>query len=124
MGADAGIHVEVPEGAPLSRAAWCREGPPRDHREAEGARGSRPGDHGQAGDRRRRGADGPDPCGLDGLGAGDVREQGRRGRGENEANVTREIDGGLEELKCRLPLIVTTDLRCVKLIKRSDSLWN
>jgi len=27
------------------------------------------------------------------------------------ANVTREIDGGLEELRCRLPLIVTTDLR-------------
>ncbi|KAI0655585.1 electron transfer flavoprotein beta subunit [Cubamyces menziesii] len=28
-----------------------------------------------------------------------------------EAQVTREIDGGLEELKCRLPLVVTTDLR-------------
>ncbi|KAH8085956.1 hypothetical protein BXZ70DRAFT_1002274 [Cristinia sonorae] len=28
-----------------------------------------------------------------------------------EANVTREIDGGLEELKCKLPLVVTTDLR-------------
>jgi len=28
-----------------------------------------------------------------------------------EASVTREIDGGLEELRCRLPLIVTTDLR-------------
>ncbi|KAH7915432.1 hypothetical protein BJ138DRAFT_1054758 [Hygrophoropsis aurantiaca] len=27
------------------------------------------------------------------------------------ANITREIDGGLQELKCRLPLIVTTDLR-------------
>ncbi|KLO06959.1 electron transfer flavo protein, beta subunit [Schizopora paradoxa] len=30
---------------------------------------------------------------------------------KKEANVTREIDGGLEELKCRLPLVVTTDLR-------------
>ena len=29
----------------------------------------------------------------------------------NEANVTREIDGGLQELKCKLPLVVTTDLR-------------
>jgi electron transfer flavoprotein beta subunit len=29
------------------------------------------------------------------------------------ANVTREIDGGLQELKCQLPLIVTTDLRSV-----------
>jgi electron transfer flavoprotein beta subunit len=27
------------------------------------------------------------------------------------ANVTREIDGGLEELRCKLPLVVTTDLR-------------
>ena len=32
---------------------------------------------------------------------------------KKEANVTREIDGGLQELKCRLPLVVTTDLRCV-----------
>jgi len=27
------------------------------------------------------------------------------------ANVTREIDGGLEELRCKLPVIITTDLR-------------
>jgi len=27
------------------------------------------------------------------------------------ANVTREIDGGLEEVRCKLPLIITTDLR-------------
>lgn len=26
-------------------------------------------------------------------------------------NVTREVDGGLEELRCKLPLIITTDLR-------------
>lgn len=30
---------------------------------------------------------------------------------KKEANVTREVDGGLEELRCRLPLVVTTDLR-------------
>ncbi|KAF7799413.1 hypothetical protein EIP86_010647 [Pleurotus ostreatoroseus] len=29
------------------------------------------------------------------------------------ANVTREIDGGLEEVRCQLPLVVTTDLRRV-----------
>lgn len=28
-----------------------------------------------------------------------------------EVTVTREIDGGGEEIRCRLPLIVTTDLR-------------
>lgn len=33
---------------------------------------------------------------------------------KKEASVTREIDGGLEELKCKLPLVVTTDLRCVR----------
>lgn len=27
------------------------------------------------------------------------------------AHVTREIDGGLEEIKCKLPLVITTDLR-------------
>ncbi|KAF8489397.1 electron transfer flavoprotein beta subunit [Gautieria morchelliformis] len=30
---------------------------------------------------------------------------------EREVNVTREVDGGAEELQCRLPAIVTTDLR-------------
>lgn len=30
---------------------------------------------------------------------------------DGAAKVTREIDGGLEELKTKLPLIVTTDLR-------------
>ncbi|RDB16017.1 Electron transfer flavoprotein subunit beta [Hypsizygus marmoreus] len=30
---------------------------------------------------------------------------------KKEAVVTREIDGGGEEIRCRLPLIVTTDLR-------------
>lgn len=30
---------------------------------------------------------------------------------KKEANVTREVDGGSEELRCRLPLIITTDLR-------------
>ena len=32
---------------------------------------------------------------------------------KKEADVTQEIDGGLQEVKARLPLIVTTDLRCV-----------
>ena len=30
---------------------------------------------------------------------------------DNIAEVTREVDNGLETLQCRLPLIVTTDLR-------------
>ena len=31
--------------------------------------------------------------------------------GDGEAEVTREVDGGLETIKLKLPLIVTTDLR-------------
>jgi electron transfer flavoprotein beta subunit len=30
---------------------------------------------------------------------------------KGEAVVVREIDGGSEEVRCRLPLVVTTDLR-------------
>ena len=33
---------------------------------------------------------------------------------KKEAVVAREIDGGSEEVRCKLPLIVTTDLRCVQ----------
>jgi electron transfer flavoprotein beta subunit len=32
---------------------------------------------------------------------------------KKEATVCREVDGGSQELRCRLPLIVTTDLRYV-----------
>ncbi|KAF5340705.1 hypothetical protein D9611_007334 [Ephemerocybe angulata] len=31
--------------------------------------------------------------------------------GKNEVVVTREIDGGAEEVRCRLPVVITTDLR-------------
>jgi electron transfer flavoprotein beta subunit len=31
--------------------------------------------------------------------------------GNGEATITREIDGGLQTLKVKMPLIVTTDLR-------------
>lgn len=31
----------------------------------------------------------------------------------NVVTVLREIDGGSEEIKCKLPLVITTDLRCV-----------
>lgn len=32
--------------------------------------------------------------------------------GAKELKVTREVDGGLEEMTVKLPAIVTTDLRC------------
>jgi electron transfer flavoprotein beta subunit len=30
---------------------------------------------------------------------------------DDSATVTREIDGGLQTIKCKMPMIVTTDLR-------------
>lgn len=34
---------------------------------------------------------------------------------KKQANVVREIDGGLQEVECTLPLVVTTDLRCAQI---------
>jgi electron transfer flavoprotein beta subunit len=31
--------------------------------------------------------------------------------GNGEAEVTREVDGGLETIKAKLPMVITTDLR-------------
>ena len=63
----------------------------------------------QAGDRRRLQPDRPDAGGAAGLAAGDVRLK-LVIEGE-AALVTREVDGGLETLKIKLPAVVTTDLR-------------
>ena len=41
-------------------------------------------------------------------------------QGEKEAKATTEIDGGLQELKCKLPLVLTTDLRSVLLFVNGD----
>lgn len=32
-------------------------------------------------------------------------------KGDKEITVTREIDGGLEKIKCKLPAVVSADLR-------------
>jgi electron transfer flavoprotein beta subunit len=37
--------------------------------------------------------------------------------------VTREVDGGLQEVKCKLPAIITTDLRHVSLPSLFVSPW-
>ena len=44
------------------------------------------------------------------LGAGDLRLEARDQR-RRSADVTREIDGGLQTIKVKMPLIMTTDLR-------------
>ena len=63
----------------------------------------------QAGDRRRQQPDRPDARRFARLEPGHVRLQGR-GRGD-KVSVTREVDGGLETVKLKLPAVVTTDLR-------------
>ena len=64
----------------------------------------------QAGDRRRLQPDRADARRAPRLAAGDVRLEGEAVDGES-AEVTREVDGGLETLSIKLPAVVTTDLR-------------
>ena len=47
---------------------------------------------------------------------------------KKEAVVVREIDGGGEEIRCRLPLVITTDLRyvnhCFEFLFKFSSLFH
>ena len=45
------------------------------------------------------------------LGWGQATFASKIALGDGEAEVTREIDGGLETIKAKLPIVVTTDLR-------------
>ncbi len=103
MGADRGILVKVDGHA---GAAGGREDPQR-HRRGRAA-GS--GDHGQAGDRRRRQRQtGQMLAALlgwpQGTFASKLVVEG------DSVSVTREVDGGLQTVKLKGPAIVTTDLR-------------
>ena len=103
IGADRAILVETTEElqplavAKLLKALVDKEQP-------------RPGDPRQAGDRRRLQPDRPDAGRAARPAAGHLRLEGR-GRRRRGSSVTREVDGGSERLKIKLPAIVTTDLR-------------
>ena len=111
MGADSGIHVEIPDSAPspepLGIAKALRA---VIQREKEGVdlvimgKQAIDDDAGQTGQIL---------AGLLDWSQATFASKIEVLEGEKEANVTREIDGGLQELKCKLPLVVTTDLRCV-----------
>lgn len=113
MGADAGIHIEVPESEPapepLGVAKAIRAVIER-QKDAGGVdlvimgKQAIDDDAGQTGQILAGLLDWPQATFASKI----VVDVNRK-----EANVTREIDGGLEELKCKLPVIVTTDLRCV-----------
>ncbi|KOS21375.1 Electron transfer flavoprotein subunit beta [Escovopsis weberi] len=105
MGADRGIHVELPEGEelePLAVAKLLRRAV-----EAQGSnlvivgKQSIDGDAGQTGQML---------AGL--LGWPQATQASRIEFGAGDAvTVTKEIDGGVETVRARLPMVVTTDLR-------------
>ncbi|KZT67128.1 electron transfer flavo protein, beta subunit [Daedalea quercina L-15889] len=109
MGADSGIHVELEDSAPAPeplgvakalRAVIARE--------KEGVdlvimgKQAIDGDAGQTGQML---------AGLMDWAQATFASKVELDVDKKEARVTREIDGGLEELRCRLPMVVTTDLR-------------
>ncbi|KII86998.1 hypothetical protein PLICRDRAFT_113918 [Plicaturopsis crispa FD-325 SS-3] len=109
MGADSGIHVEIPDSdpapEPLGVAKALRA---VIERQKEGVdlvilgKQAIDDDAGQTGQML---------SGLLGWAQATFASKVDVDVGKKEARVTREIDGGLEELRCRLPLVVTTDLR-------------
>jgi electron transfer flavoprotein beta subunit len=109
MGADSGIHVEIPESdpspEPLNVAKVLRA---IIERQKEGVdlvilgKQAIDDDSGQTGQML---------AGLLGWPQATFASKLEIDTTKKEASVTREIDGGLEELRCRLPLVVTTDLR-------------
>lgn len=109
MGADSGIHVEVPDSAPapepLGIAKALRA---LIEKQKDGVdlvimgKQAIDDDAGQTGQMLAGLMDWPQATFASKL-VIDVAKK--------EANVTREIDGGLQEVRCKLPLVVTTDLR-------------
>ena len=106
MGADTGIHIKVPDNAvvePLAVAQAIKKVMERDGKTDLVILGKQAIDD-------DLGATGGMLAGLTGWGQAsfasklDVSADGK-------AEITREIDGGLEKIETKLPLIVTTDLR-------------
>lgn len=109
MGADSGIHVELPEAAPspeplsiakLIKASIEKQKEPVDL--VIMGKQAIDDDAGQTGQML---------AGLLGWSQATFASKVEIDEPNKVALVTREIDGGLQEVKCKLPLIVTTDLR-------------
>jgi electron transfer flavoprotein beta subunit len=116
MGADSGIHVEIPDSSPppepLGVAKALRA--VIDKQKDSGGvdivilgKQAIDDDQGQTGQMLAGLLDWPQATFASKL----VLDAGKK-----EANVMREIDGGLQEVKCKLPLVVTTDLRYVTVL--------
>ncbi|KAJ8508389.1 hypothetical protein ONZ45_g9332 [Pleurotus djamor] len=109
MGADAAIHVEIPESAPapepLGVAKALRE---VISKQKDGVdivilgKQAIDDDAGQTGQML---------AGLLGWSQATFASKVEIDVEKKEATVLREIDGGSEEIRCRLPVVITTDLR-------------
>jgi len=109
MGADSGIHVELPETAPspeplsvakLIKASIEKQKEPVDL--VIMGKQAIDDDAGQTGQML---------AGLLGWSQATFASKVEVDETNKVALVTREIDGGLQEVRCKLPLVVTTDLR-------------
>ena len=113
MGADSGIHIEVPESAPapepLGIARALRAVVERRRKEMETdlvimGKQAIDDDLGQTGQML---------AALMGAAQATCASGLEVDTDKRVARVRTEIDGGAEELLCTLPAVVTTDLRCV-----------
>ncbi|KAJ6510644.1 hypothetical protein C8R45DRAFT_964729 [Mycena sanguinolenta] len=111
MGADSAIHVEIPESAPAPeplgvaqalRAIIQREKESADVDLVIMGKQAIDDDAGQTGQML---------AGLLGWGQATFASKVDVDTSAKTAVVMREIDGGSEEIRCKLPLVVTTDLR-------------
>lgn len=109
MGADSAIHVEIPESAPSPEPLGVAKALKAIiERQSEGVdlvimgKQAIDDDAGQTGQML---------AGLMGWAQATFASKVDVDAAQKVAHVTREIDGGLEELRCRFPLVVTTDLR-------------
>ncbi|KIM78466.1 hypothetical protein PILCRDRAFT_824362 [Piloderma croceum F 1598] len=109
MGADSAIHIEIPDSAPspepLGVAKALRAVIDRQSEDVDLVilgKQAIDDDSGQTGQML---------AGLMGWAQATFASKLEIDTEKKVANVTREIDGGLEVLRCKLPLIVTTDLR-------------
>ena len=117
MGADSGVHIEVPDSAPapeplgIARALRALI-----QREKEAGREVDLVILGKQAIDDDLGQTGQMLAALMGVGQAtcaskvDVDVKGKT------VSVRTEIDGGAEELKCRLPAVITTDLRYVSFV--------
>lgn len=111
MGADSAIHVEVPENAPPPEPLGIAKALRAIIDKEKNAGGVDLVIMGKQAIDDDAGQTGQVLAGLMDWAQATFASKVEVDADKREINVTREIDGGLQELKCKLPLVITTDLR-------------